>query len=107
MILELKRILLSKSTFARVCFQIRCLTLSLKSNLFAEYKVQLKAPEQPVVNCGNKANAQYIPSELCYVLGGQPARRVLSSNQTANMIRFAARVPNLNAASIENSGLEV
>lgn len=41
------------------------------------------------------------------VLGGQPARRVLSPEQTARMIEFAARSPNLNAQSIEGTGLQV
>lgn len=41
------------------------------------------------------------------MVGGQPARRALSPEETASMITFAARFPNLNAASIEGNGLQV
>lgn len=61
----------------------------------------------PLVNCGTRNDPQLIPSELCYVVGGQPARRALSPDETASMITFAARFPNLNAASIEGNGLRV
>lgn len=66
----------------------------------------LKAPNALLVNCGSRAKPQLIPSELCYVVGGQPARRTLSPLETAGMIKFAARFPNLNAASIEGPGLQ-
>lgn len=59
----------------------------------------------PLVNCGTRTDPQLIPSELCYVVGGQPAQRTLPSD--ADMITFAARSPNLNAASIEGPGLQV
>ncbi|KAE9975115.1 hypothetical protein BLS_002750 [Venturia inaequalis] len=72
-----------------------------------KYNQALSAPNVPLVNCGTRSAPQLIPSELCYVVGGQPARRTLSSDETASMITFAARFPNLNAASIEGNGLQV
>jgi hypothetical protein len=60
-----------------------------------------------VVNCGTADRPQYIPAQFCYVIGGQPARCPLSSDQTSKMIKFAARAPNLNAQSIEGTGLQV
>jgi eukaryotic translation initiation factor 2C len=60
-----------------------------------------------VINCGTASKPKYIPAEFCYVTGGQPARRLLSPDQTSKMIQFAARAPNVNAQSIESTGLQV
>lgn len=59
------------------------------------------------MNVGTEDKPSYIPSELCYVHGGQVARKALSGMQTDSMLTFAARAPNLNAQSIEGPGLEV
>ncbi|QDS74902.1 hypothetical protein FKW77_003864 [Venturia effusa] len=72
-----------------------------------KYNQNLTAPRMPLVNCGTRSDPQLIPPELCYVVGGQAARRALSPDETASMITFAARFPNLNAASIEGNGLQV
>ncbi|KAF4312601.1 argonaute-like protein [Botryosphaeria dothidea] len=71
------------------------------------HKITLKVPTSPVVNVGNRDNPTYIPPELCEVLPGQVAGRMLSANQTRLMIEFAARPPNHNATSITQQGLEV
>lgn len=74
---------------------------------FTVHDVKLKQPNEPVVNIGTKTDPRWVPSELCTVLPGQVARRMLLPDQTRNMIEFAARPPNQNAASIVGPGLSV
>ena len=65
-----------------------------------ERGITLQFPGLPVLNVGTRADPQYIPVEMCTVLPGQPYRNILSGDHTSEMIRFAARFPNLNAMSI-------
>lgn len=64
----------------------------------------LKSPEIPVLNVGTISDPIYIPMEMCTVLPGQPYRKFLSGDQTTQMLKFAARVPNQNAMSIAGDG---
>ncbi|KAF2137623.1 uncharacterized protein K452DRAFT_278272 [Aplosporella prunicola CBS 121167] len=83
-------------------------TLITVADYFArEHQITLTTPGAPVVNVGTKDNPTYIPPELCTVLPGQVAGRMLSANQTRLMIEFAARPPNQNANSITRQGLDV
>lgn len=65
-----------------------------------QHGITLKHPERPVLNCGTRADPQYMPVELCTVIRGQPYKRLLTGDQTSVMLKFAARYPNLNAMSI-------
>lgn len=67
----------------------------------------LRLPQAPLVNYGSRENPKWIPGELCSVLPGQLARRLLQGDQTREMIAFAARRPFQNAESITNDGVEV
>jgi hypothetical protein len=71
------------------------------------YGITLQIPDAPVVNYGTDKDPKWIPAELCTVLPGQLARRVLEPDQTRQMIGFAARRPNHNAQSIIQDGLQV
>lgn len=71
------------------------------------HDITLQKPQAPVMRCGNDANPVYIPPELCTVMAGQQSRKILTPNQTAEMIRFAVRAPNLNATSITTDGLRL
>lgn len=71
------------------------------------YNIKLTTWQAPVVNYGPKDDPKWIPSELCTVLPGQLANRLLLGNQTRAMIEFAARRPFQNAESIVNDGLQV
>lgn len=62
--------------------------------------ITLAHPNSPVLNVGTRDDPQYLPVELCTVLPGQSYRRLLSGDQTSEMLKFAARYPNLNAMSI-------
>ncbi|KAK5111366.1 hypothetical protein LTR62_005206 [Meristemomyces frigidus] len=64
------------------------------------HKITLQAPDLPVLNVGTPNDPQYLPVELCKIIPGQPYRKLLSGNQTSEMLRFAARFPNQNAMSI-------
>ncbi|GIZ45237.1 hypothetical protein CKM354_000841500 [Cercospora kikuchii] len=65
-----------------------------------QHGITLRNPNVPVLNVGTRADPQYLPVELCWITPGQAYRRLLSGNQTSEMLRFAARAPNLNAMSI-------
>ncbi|KAF2812260.1 Piwi-domain-containing protein [Mytilinidion resinicola] len=71
------------------------------------HQITLKTPAFPLVNTGTRTDPSWIPAELCEVLPGQQAKRLLLPNQTRSMIEFAARSPDKNAVSIIQSGLNV
>ncbi|KAK3675877.1 hypothetical protein LTR78_004069 [Recurvomyces mirabilis] len=66
----------------------------------SHHGITLQQPKLPVLNVGTRTDPQYLPVELCTVLPGQPYTRLLSGDQTSEMLKFAARFPNLNAMSI-------
>lgn len=73
-------------------------------DFFKTLGVTLTSPELPVLNVGTLGDPIYIPIEMCTVLPGQPYRKFLSGEQTTQMLKFAARVPNQNAMSIAGDG---
>ena len=81
--------------------------ISVEEYFKSHHNIHLKAPVGPVVNVGSKNEPVYLPPEICYVHGGQPARTILSPAQTAEMIRFAARPPNFIAQSVEGPSLKI
>ncbi|KXT00458.1 hypothetical protein AC578_1932 [Pseudocercospora eumusae] len=74
--------------------------ISVNDYFRQHHGITLKHPDLAVLNVGTRADPQYLPAELCHVLPGQPYRRLLSGDQTSEMLKFAARFPNLNAMSI-------
>lgn len=73
-------------------------------DFFKDLGVTLSRPELPVLNVGTVKDPIYIPIEMCTVLPGQPYRKFLTGDQTTQMLKFAARVPNQNAMSIAGDG---
>jgi hypothetical protein len=73
-------------------------------DFFKGLGITLTSPELPVLNVGTMKDPIYIPIEMCTVLPGQPYRKFLSGEQTQQMLKFAARVPNQNAMSIAGDG---
>ncbi|KAF2874318.1 Piwi domain-containing protein [Massariosphaeria phaeospora] len=71
------------------------------------YNITLASPAAPLVNYGTRESPKWIPAELCFVLPGQLAKRLLLGDQTRKMITFAARRPFENAESIMGDGLQV
>ncbi|OBT69888.1 hypothetical protein VE03_00457 [Pseudogymnoascus sp. 23342-1-I1] len=68
-----------------------------------QYKMNLNAA-LPVMNVGTRGNPMYMPVDCCVVIPGQASMKKLDPDQTAAMIRFACRRPNLNAQSITSDG---
>lgn len=73
-------------------------------DFFKGLGVVLAKPDLAVLNVGAVSDPIYIPMELCTVLPGQPYRKFLTGDQTSQMLKFAARVPNQNAMSIAGDG---
>ncbi|KAF2706269.1 Piwi-domain-containing protein [Pleomassaria siparia CBS 279.74] len=82
--------------------------VSITEYLRENYQVVLTTPRAPLVNIA-KPNSRpiWIPAELCSVLPGQLAKRLLLPDQTRAMIEFAARSPFDNAQSIMQDSLKV
>ncbi|EAT86396.1 hypothetical protein HBI56_100990 [Parastagonospora nodorum] len=81
--------------------------VSVEEHFRTAYNIRLSAAQAPLVNYGTMKDAKWIPAELCSVLPGQLAKRLLLGPQTSEMIRFAARRPHQNAESITSDGLKV
>ena len=56
---------------------------------------------------GKEKQPIYLPAQYCEVLSGQAYRRLLSGEQVADMIRFAAKSPHENVREIETNGLDL
>ncbi|KAF2420279.1 Piwi-domain-containing protein [Tothia fuscella] len=105
-----------KPQFGANCNQIKfpwekspgqSVTVDVAQYFKQKYNITLSTPQAPVINTGTDKKPTYVPAELCTVVGGQPIQRLLQVEQTANVLKFAARPPNQNAISIEGPGLEV
>ncbi|KAL7801966.1 Piwi domain-containing protein [Trichoderma afarasin] len=72
-----------------------------------QHKIRIQDTQLPVINVGDRANPNYLPLEVCYVLPGQPCNTTLSTAQAQQMIRFAVRKPFDNATSIVTKGLKI
>ncbi|CAI6325792.1 unnamed protein product [Periconia digitata] len=81
--------------------------VSIRDHFQKAHGIKLKEPNAPLVNYGDRNKPKWIPAELCTVLGGQLARRLLQGEQTRAMVEFAARPPFENATSVEQDGLQV
>jgi eukaryotic translation initiation factor 2C len=81
--------------------------ISVQDYFAQKYNITLNSPQAPLVNYGTTKDAKWIPAELCSILPGQQAKRLLLGPQTSEMIRFAARRPFENAESITGNGLLV
>ena len=73
-------------------------------NRFTEYKINLRYPNLPLVDVGGQKSI-YLPPEVCSIIPGQPFRGRLLDEQTSEMIKVAAKTPNVNAHAITVSGL--
>lgn len=76
----------------------------LSQSSTAEYKINLRYPNLPLVDVGGTKNI-YLPAEVCTIISGQPFRGKLPDEQTGEMIKMAANPPNVNANAITVAGL--
>jgi eukaryotic translation initiation factor 2C len=61
-------------------------------------------PHIPLVDVGGQ-KTNYLPPEVCEILPNQPYRGKLTDEHTAEMIKVAAKPPNVNATAIAGQGL--
>lgn len=94
-------------TFSEVDVNGKVTKVSVNDYFKRKYKITLSAATAPMVNYGTATDPKWIPAELCTILPGQLAKRLLLGPQTSEMIRFAARRPHQNAESITGDGLKV
>jgi eukaryotic translation initiation factor 2C len=80
---------------------------TIQTHFKSTYNINLVTPQAPLVNYGTSKDPKWIPAELCTIIPGQLAKRLLLGPQTSEMIRFAARRPHQNAESITGDGLKV
>ncbi|TFK29440.1 argonaute-like protein [Coprinopsis marcescibilis] len=78
--------------------------MSVEEYFMRKYKLRLKYPTAPLVDVGGQ-NKNLLPAELCEILPNQSFRGKLSDDQTAEMIKVAAKPPNVNGNAIVNQGL--
>ncbi len=90
--------------FRRSMFPPFLLASCLSDNRFPEYKINLRYPNLPLVDVGGQKSI-LLPPEVCSILPGQPFRGRLLDEQTGEMIKVAAKTPNVNANAITVSGL--
>ena len=64
-------------------------------------------PSFPVVNIGSSAFPSYLPLEAAIILPGNQVKGKLDAKQTLEMVNFACRKPNANAAAIAGAGREI
>ncbi|XP_050530868.1 protein argonaute-2-like isoform X2 [Daktulosphaira vitifoliae] len=64
-------------------------------------------PNLPCLHVGNVAKQNAVPIELCTIQKGQISSKKLTENQTANLVKIAARPPSERRCSIENSIKEI
>lgn len=58
-----------------------------------EKKIRLRFPHMPCIQVGNEKKEIYLPIEFCRIQEGQVSNRKMTENQTAEMVRNAARPP--------------
>lgn len=69
-----------------------------------KYNVTLAHPELQLVDVGGQKQ-NLLPPEVCDIVPDQPFRGKLTDEHTAEMIKVAAKPPNINAALIMDEGL--
>lgn len=70
-----------------------------------EYDIVLSWPDLQLVDVGG-AKQNFLPAEVCDILPDQPYRGKLTDEHTAEMIKVAAKPPNINAGLIMDEGLK-
>jgi eukaryotic translation initiation factor 2C len=97
----------TNTTFTKTDTNGKVTNPTIQAHFKDTYNIILKSPQAPLVNYGTAKDTKWIPAELCTIIPGQLAKRLLLGPQTSEMIRFAARRPHQNAESITGDGLLV
>jgi eukaryotic translation initiation factor 2C len=59
--------------------------VSVEAYFLRKYGIRLTAWQAPLVNYGTAQDAKWLPAELCTILPGQLAKRLLQGDQTSKM----------------------
>ncbi|KAF7986868.1 hypothetical protein HWV62_12604 [Athelia sp. TMB] len=80
--------------------------ISVEEYFKKAHNITLRHPNLPVfdVSGPNSKRPTYIPAELCEIEHGESYRNKLDGDETANMIKYAAQRPGVNADAIVNRG---
>lgn len=70
------------------------------------YKLRLRYPKLPCLHVGAPQKKNYLPMEVCHIMGGQKCPRKVTDNQVANMIKFTCTPPDQRKRSVEQKFLE-
>lgn len=76
--------------------------ISVAEYFQSTYNVQLKYPDLPVANVGNKERPNYVPLEFLILVPGQKVQGLLSDEQTTKMLQVAAARPQDHKRKIED-----
>lgn len=68
-----------------------------------EKRVRLRFPFMPCIQVGNEKKEIYLPIEFCRIQEGQVSNKKMTENQTAEMVRNAAKPPDVRKARIMES----
>ncbi|KAH8110017.1 hypothetical protein DFH11DRAFT_1746682 [Phellopilus nigrolimitatus] len=60
-----------------------------------------------VINVGNKMKDIFVPAELCEIEPGQPFADMLSGSEAAEMTKYSANPPYINAKAITEQGIRL
>ncbi|KAG7389010.1 Protein argonaute 10 [Phytophthora pseudosyringae] len=65
------------------------------------YNLRLRYPKLPCLHVGAPQKKNYLPMEVCHIMGGQKCPRKVTDNQVANMIKFTCTPPDQRKRSVE------
>lgn len=80
-------------------------TVTVEQYFKKKYNITLAHPGLPLVDVGGQKQ-NLLPPEVCDILPDQPFRGKLTDEHTAEMIKVAAKPPNINAGLIMDEGLK-
>ncbi|KAJ2919770.1 hypothetical protein MD484_g671, partial [Candolleomyces efflorescens] len=78
--------------------------LTVEEYFKRKYRITLRYPDMPLVDVGS-TKQNLLPAELCNILPNQAFKGKLLDDQTAQMIKVAAKPPNVNAGMILGQGI--
>ncbi|KAG7450179.1 argonaute-like protein [Guyanagaster necrorhizus] len=78
--------------------------VNVEQYFLKKYRYKIRYPQLPLIDVGGQ-KANLLPPEVCEILPNQPFKGKLSDENTAAMIKAAAKPPNINATAIMNAGL--
>nr|GAT44419.1 argonaute-like protein [Mycena chlorophos] len=92
-------------THSFACAELNNEVVTVEQYFRRRYNIALRYPDMPLVDVGG-AKQNLLPAEVCEILPGQAFKGKLTDDHTAEMIKVAAKPPNINAMQIAGRGLD-